>query len=128
MTSLQLFITFLMGIIVFDINHKLKRIIEIKIIINTLFELYDLDKLKDNDPEKVYDVLSAEILQLEKMHDNNFYVKTQINKLNMLRLKYKQLSLKEEINTLGINQINFKRLDRKFIVLCFFNPKFLKLK
>lgn len=117
-----------MGIIVFDINHKLKRIIEIKIIINTLFELYDLDKLKDNDPEKVYDVLSAEILQLEKMHDNNFYVKTQINKLNMLRLKYKQLSLKEEINTLGINQINFKRLDRKFIVLCFFNPKFLKLK
>ncbi len=122
----QLFITFLMALFTFNVNHRIKRYLDIKIIINSLFELYgQVNSFKINDTKDVNHTLMNEIVGLEKMHDDNFYARIQINKLRKLRLmyfEYNENTTDEELIS-RLKEINFRKLDRSFIILSFFNIK-----
>ncbi len=118
----QLFITFLMALFTFNVNHRIKRYLDIKIIINSLFELYgQVNSFKINDTKDVNHTLMNEIVGLEKMHDDNFYARIQINKLRKLRLmyfEYNENTTDEELIS-RLKEINFRKLDRSFIILSF---------
>lgn len=112
----------LLAILTFHINHKLKKIIEIKILINTFFELYGNETAyKDYNVKDVNTQLMQEIVALEKMHDNNKYIKNEINKLKELRLIYFDFNVETFNDKLKL--IGFKKLGKNFIMLSFFNFK-----
>jgi N-acetylmuramoyl-L-alanine amidase CwlA len=102
--------------------------VDVKFLINTLFEVYGhADVLTEYDAKDVSAQLMTEILNVEKMHDNNPYVKVQIKKLKALRLLFfnETTDFKAEIK-----KINFKRLGRTFVILSSLNlnPEFLIVK
>lgn len=64
-----------LAVVSFYINHRIKRAIEIKVIVNTLFDLFGNPKaVRYNDPLGVAQILMNEIISLEKLHDGNGFV------------------------------------------------------
>jgi hypothetical protein len=59
-----------------------------------------------------------EIINIEKMNDNNFYVNLELETLKELRLVYYRFTDKE-IAKEQINSLCFNRLTRSFIILAF---------
>ena len=102
--------------------------VDVKMLINTLFEVYgNVDALTEYDNKDVSSQLMTEILNVEKMHDNNPYVRIQIKKLKSLRLLFFNGS---ETFEKDLKKINFKRLGRTFLILSSLNlnPDFLIIK
>jgi len=118
----QFLLGFLLAILSFHINHKLKKIVDMKILINSLFELYGTEEtFKNHSPSDANNQLMHEIISIEKMYDNNRYIKQEVNKLSKLRLLY----FNNNINTLNndLKMIKFKKLGRLFIIMSFLNIK-----
>jgi hypothetical protein len=120
-------VQFLLGVLLamlsFHINHNLKKVIDIKILINSLFELYGSElSYRDYNPKDVNIQLMQEIVMLEKMYDNNKYIKNEINKLIELRLIY--FAFNERTFNTQLKQIGFKKLGKNFIILSFLNLKY----
>ena len=125
--GLTIFITFIFTIITFHVNHQLKKFNDIRIIINTLFEIFrdDDDVLNHYSPETVHTTLSYEILQIEKMHDANSYVEEQMKFLRQMRNEYYNRAVNpfyepKELKE-NLSKINFKRLGRGFTILAYLN-------
>lgn len=112
---------FYLAIVTFYINHRIQRMINMKIIFNSLFDIYAKPESFNNfDVNEVSKRLMDEIIDIEKLNDNNLYINEELYKLKKLRLVYfhfrnKKAALKE------IDNINFNRLGRSFIILCFLN-------
>lgn len=125
-------LSFLLGVLVailtFHINHKVKRVFDIKLLINTLFDVFgNVESFIENDKHDVNLKLMNEILFIEKMHDDNLYVKLQIQKLTLLKKLYNSDITPIEFEQ-KLKEINFKKLGRTFIILTIFNlnPEFIK--
>ena len=117
---IQLLISFVMGLLIFNVNHRIKKFTDIKIWINTLFHLYaQEDSLQSNDAIEVNKVLMNEILYIEKLHDGNNIIAEQVDKLRELRRAYYKYTLNsnEEEFKSRIEKINFKKLNKLFIIL-----------
>ena len=118
---------FLLAVVSFHINHLIKRMVDVKYAINTLFDVYgDIESFEEYDREQVLHQLMLEILNIEKMHDGNPYVKHQIAKLKKLRKLYKHAKHSEDF-TNGVKIIQFEKLGRSFLILSLLNlnPKLL---
>jgi hypothetical protein len=101
--------------------------VDVKYAINTLFDVYgDIESFEEYDREQVLHQLMLEILNIEKMHDGNPYVKHQIAKLKKLRKLYKHAKHSEDF-TNGVKIIQFEKLGRSFLILSLLNlnPKLL---
>jgi hypothetical protein len=127
MTTINIIITFSLAILTFHVNHRLKKFHDIKIIINSLFELFgNIQDFNLNNSKEVNVQLSLEILALEKMHDSNKFVAEQIEKLKELRKIYFISSTNdsklEEVEK-QLSDVKFKRLGMTFVILSFFNPR-----
>jgi hypothetical protein len=128
--AITIFITFVLAIASFHFNHQLKKFNDIRIIINTLFEVYGkFEAFVDNDIKDTNHTLAAEILAVEKLHDSNEYISEQVQKLRQLRHLYFKHSSTEDIHVhkedieREIKEINFKRLKRGFTLLAYLNIK-----
>lgn len=124
---MTIFITFLIAIISFHVNHSLKRITGIKVLINTIFDVYgNIEGFKMHLPKEVDNHLMKEIFELEKMHDNNYHVRKEIAKVKQLRKIYYKFSKEEDPNLeeveKAIAEIDHTRLGKSFLILVFFNP------
>jgi len=118
---------FLLAVVSFHINHLIKRMVDVKYGINTLFDVYgDIESFEEYDREQVLHQLMLEILNIEKMHDGNPYVKHQIAKLKKLRKLYKHAKHSEDFSN-GVKIIQFEKLGRSFLILSLLNlnPKLL---
>jgi hypothetical protein len=118
---------FLLAVVSFHINHLIKRMVDVKYAINTLFDVYgDIESFEEYDREQVLHQLMLEILNIEKMHDGNPYVKHQIAKLKKLRKLYKHAKHSEDFSN-GVKIIQFEKLGRSFLILSLLNlnPKLL---
>jgi hypothetical protein len=118
----------LVAILTFHINHKVKRVFDIKLLINTLFDVFgNVESFIENDKHDINVKLMNEILFIEKMHDDNLYVKLQIQKLTLLKKLYNSDITPIEFEQ-KLKEINFKKLGRTFIILTIFNlnPEFIK--
>jgi hypothetical protein len=127
---IQFCLGILITILTFHVNHKVKRIFDIKILINTLFDVFGtIDSFLFNNKKEVSNQLMNEILNVEKMHDNNFYVKNQINKLKELKKLYVNDEMTIEEFEEHLANINFKKLGRTFIILAILNlnPDFITI-
>lgn len=125
---------FVLGVLVamltFHINHKVKRIFDIKLLVNTLFDVFgNVDSFLENDKHEVRVQLMNEILNIEKMHDNNFYVKLQLYKLKELKKLYNNRELTIDQFEEELYNIKFRKLGRTFIILSILNlnPDFITL-
>ena len=127
---IQFCLGILIAILTFHVNHKVKRIFDIKILINTLFDVFGtMDSFLLNNKNEVSNQLMNEILNVEKMHDNNFYVRNQINKLKELKKLYGNDEMTIEEFEECLANINFKKLGRTFIILSILNlnPDFITI-
>lgn len=119
---LGILLAILLAILSFHINHRLKKVFDIKILINSLFELYGTESaFTEYDQKDVNLQLMQEIVSIEKMYDNNQYIKKEINKLIELRLlyfNYDEKNVKEKLKSIG-----FRKLGQPFIILSFLNVK-----
>ena len=125
---------FILGVLVamltFHVNHKVKRIFDIKLLINTLFDVFgNVDSFIENDKHDVRVQLMNEILNIEKMHDGNFYVKIQLVKLKQLKKLYSEKELTIYEFEEELSKIKFRKLGRTFIILSILNlnPDFITL-
>jgi hypothetical protein len=127
---IQFCLGILIAILTFHVNHKVKRVFDIKILINTLFDVFgNNDSFLFNNKKDVSNQLMNEILNVEKMHDNNFYVRNQINKLKELKKLYANDEMTIEEFEERLANINFKKLGRTFIILAILNlnPDFITI-
>ena len=127
---IQFLLGILLAILSFHINHRLKKIIDIKILINSLFELYGNEaSFFEYNQKDVNLQLMQEIVSIEKMYDDNRFIKKEINKLIELRLLYFKYSTSYDTKSLELSikgklaSIGFKKLGRSFIILSFLNIK-----
>lgn len=121
MTSLQIFGGLLIAIFSFHLNHKIKKVVDIKILINSLFELYGQeDSFTQYNAKEVNTQLMHEILTIEKMHDCNYYIKKQVDKLTQLRLLYFNYDTSKPIKE-ELVKINYKKLGGGFIIFTLLN-------
>ena len=121
------FLGFMLALISFHVNHLIKRLVDIKFSINTIFDVYgDVESFIEYNRENVLNQLMLEIIAIEKMHDANPYVKNQIKKLKKLRHLYKVSQTSEDFKK-GVEDIEFNKLGRSFLILAFLklNPKLL---
>lgn len=119
---LQFTLGFILAFISFHINHRIKRVVDIKILINTLFDVYgNVEAFSEYNKSEVNQQLMNEILNVEKMHDNNHYVKVQVKKLKQLRKLYFDEECNEIFISKELQKIKFKRLGRTFIILASLN-------
>lgn len=112
-----------MAVLTFNVNMRIKRYTDIKVIINTLIYLYGNDSaLIEYTKEEICNKLKDEILLLEKMHDDNYYVEYQIKKIRQLRLAFltSNEATPEQLKN-EIKSINLKNLSNNFIILAFLN-------
>lgn len=124
MSFISLTIAFWMAFITFYVNQSVHRLRSIKILINTLFYIYGNPNIFDElEPKDIPGKLMDEIIGLEKMHDDNFIISNEIDKLKKLRLAYftylEHLDKNKTINE--ISQIKFVKLGNTFIILSFLN-------
>ena len=123
-----LFFAFILALTTFYINHRLQKMLKIKITINSLFDIYGNENSIDNfDHNEANKSLQQEILILEKLNDNNYFITQEINKLKQLRKLYYELAHTREhmvkVNQIwfrnNVEKIQFKKLTKSFIVLSF---------
>mgnify|MGYP006049665059 FL=1 len=123
-----LFFAFTLALTTFYINHRLQKMLKIKITINSLFDIYGNENSIDNfDHNEANKSLQQEILILEKLNDNNYFITQEINKLKQLRKLYYELAHTREhmvkVNKAwfknNVEKIQFKKLTKSFIVLSF---------
>lgn len=120
---IQFLFGFLLALLSFHINHKIKKIIDIKILINSLFELYGSEQtFKNHNQKDANNQLMQEIIAIEKMYDDNQYIKKAVSKLIKLRLIYYNNNV--ETIEADLKAINFKKLGRLFIITSFINAKY----
>lgn len=123
----QLIITLVITILGFQVNHRIKRLYDIKILINSIFDLFGkVESFSINDPKDINNQLMQEIINLEKMHDNNNIVEKEIRKIRKLRLiwfNHSTNSMEPKQISEGLAEINFNDLGTGFIILAFFNVK-----
>jgi hypothetical protein len=124
-STTALFFAIFVAIVSFQINHRIKRLYDIKVIINSLFELYgNSEVFKDHDPKEANLQISQEILSLEKMHDENRFISREIKKLRDLRMIYLHVSQGLEVNVESeMRKVGFTKLGKSFLILSFFNPR-----
>lgn len=120
-------ITFVLAVGSFYINHRIKRAIEIKVLINTLWDIFGCpETIEDHDPIEVSKVLMNEIINLEKLHDGNRFVEKETKMLGSLRNLWFRLG-KGSLGPIGftqdLNKIPRKKLGIAFVLLVFFNPE-----
>lgn len=119
---LQFTLGFILAFISFQINHRIKRVVDIKILINTLFDVYgNIEAFTEYNRSDVNQQLMNEILSVEKMYDNNYYVKVQVKKLKQLRKLFFHEEYDEKFMIDELQKIKFKRLGRTFIILSTLN-------
>ena len=125
---LGLFFAFILALTAFYINHRLQKMLKIKITINSLFDIYGKEESIDNfDHNEANKSLQQEILILEKLNDNNYFITQEINKLKQLRKLYYELANTRQhmikVNKTwfrnNVEKIQFKKLTKSFIVLSF---------
>ena len=125
---LGLFFAFILALTTFYINHRLQKMLKIKITINSLFDIYGNENSIDNfDHNEANKSLQQEILILEKLNDNNYFITQEINKLKQLRKLYYELANTRQhmikVNKTwfknNVEKIQFKKLTKSFIVLSF---------
>lgn len=123
-----LFFAFILALTTFYINHRLQKMLKIKITINSLFDIYGKEESIDNfDHNEANKSLQQEILILEKLNDNNYFITQEINKLKQLRKLYYELANTRQhmikVNKIwfknNVEKIQFKKLTKSFIVLSF---------
>lgn len=124
MNFISLTVAFWMAFITFYVNQNVHKFRNIKILINTLFYIYGNPNIfHEMDPKDIPNKLLDEIIALEKMHDNNFAISNEIEKLKKLRMTYfnylKHLDKDKTINE--IKDIKFVKLGNTFILISFFN-------
>jgi len=124
-STTTLFLAIFVAIVSFQINHRIKRLYDIKIIINSLFDLYGNSTVfSDHDPKEANLQISQEILSLEKMHDQNLFISREIKRLRDLRMIYLRVSQGTEVDVEAeMKKIGFHKLGRSFLILAFFNPR-----
>jgi hypothetical protein len=121
------FFGFMLAVVSFHVNHIIKRLVDIKFALNTIFDVYgDVESFTEFDKNSVLNQLMLEIIAIEKMHDANPYVKNQIKKLKALRHVYKVAQTNEEFVDM-VKKIGYNKLGRSFMILAFLklNPKLL---
>jgi hypothetical protein len=109
---------FMLALLTFYVNQRIAKMTNIKILINTLFDIYGGEQAFDDFDSKEVTRLMNEIINIEKMNDNNFYVNLELETLKELRLVYYRFTDKE-IAKEQINSLCFNRLTRSFIILAF---------
>lgn len=120
MTYSQFILTFILAIITYAINQRINKLLNIKVVINSLYDIYYTDEaLQTWALEKIAEKLMDEILDLEKSNDQNFYIDLEIKKLRELQKKFLTLEKSEIENE--IKNSNHKRLNKSFVVLSFFD-------
>jgi len=120
---MEYFIAFILALITFNINQRIQKFINIKILINSLFDIYGKEKsFHEHDMHDASIKLMDEIIEIEKKTDNDYYIDKQIVKLKKLRLLYFN-KVSPELIEQELNKIKFEKLDKSFIILCFFNIK-----
>lgn len=128
MDFVNLTVGFWLAIITFQINRRVQKMTNIKIALNSLFDMFgDISAIReDYEYENVKNILLNEIINLEKLHDNNYYVTIELRRLKKLQNIYYKL-YKEEITEdqaiRRLKNIKFNPLNKSFIVLAFFNIK-----
>lgn len=125
---ISLTIAFWMAFITFYVNQSVHRLRNIKILINTLFYIYASPKIfEELEPKDIPGKLMDEIISLEKMHDDNFIISNEIEKLKKLRLAYfKYLDHLDKEKTIEeISNIKFAKLGNTFIILSFLNLRLI---
>ena len=123
-----LFFALTLALTTFYINHRLQKMLKIKITINSLFDIYGKEESIDNfDHNEANKSLQQEILILEKLNDNNHFITQEINKLKQLSKLYYELANTRQ-NMVKVNKtwfknnvekIRFRKLTKSFIVLSF---------
>jgi hypothetical protein len=95
----------------------------IKILINSMFDIYGGEGFEEFESKEVASRLMDEIINIEKMNDNNFYINIELKQLRKLRLIY--FNFKDvESAKLEIKELKFNKLGRSFIILSFFDLRF----
>ena len=125
---ISIFTAFSLALISFYVNRRIQKMLDIKIIINSLFDIY-VNKyvLDDFELANIHIRLMDEIINIEKINDHNHYINIELKKLKKLRLvffkafKTNQTDVEQLLNE--IRDIKFKPLDNSFILLAFFDIK-----
>ena len=87
-----------------------------------IFDIYgNVEAFSEYNAKEVNQQLMQEILNVEKMHDNNYYVKMQVHKLKELRKLFFHDECDKEFIKSELNRIKFKRLGRTFMILAILN-------
>lgn len=114
---------FLMALLTFYVNQRIHKFTNIKILINSLFDIYGNEQaFNDFKHEETASRLMDEIINIEKINDDNFFVNIELKKLKKLRLVYFHFKDVETAKE-KLNEINFHKLDRFFIILAFLDIK-----
>lgn len=123
MTFTGFIVAFSMALITFYVNQRLHKMLNIKITINSLFDIYGEEEfIEDFEPTEAAKRLMDEIIIIEKMNDDNFYIQLELKYLRKLRLVYFKYKNKEEAID-EIKKIGFQKLGRSFIILAYLNIK-----
>jgi hypothetical protein len=126
---MQILVAFILAVVSFYVNHKLKKAMDIKILINSLFDIYGKPtSLEEYEPKEVVRTLDAEILNLEKLHDENHHIAKEVLRIRKLRRVWHVISKDDTIPSPGefqekVESIGFSKLGSSFITLVFLNPR-----
>lgn len=126
MSFMGFFIAFMLALTTFYVNQRIAKMTNIKILINTLFDIYGGKRFDEFDNKEVASRLMDEIINIEKMNDNNFYINNELKVLRKLRLVYFNFENKDKARE-EIESLNFTKLGRSFIILSFIDLRFPKI-
>jgi hypothetical protein len=119
MTFISFSLAFMMALITFYVNQRIHKMRNVKILINTLFSVYgNRDSFKEFNVEDVPARLMTEIIEIEKLNDDNYFIDYQLKKLRKLRMVYFNFHDVDSA-VIEIENIKFKKLNKSFIVLAF---------
>jgi len=123
MTFISFSLAFMMALFTFYVNQKIHKMRNIKILINTLFTVYgNENSFKEFKIDDVPTRLMNEIIEIEKLNDDNYYIDYQLKKLRQLRMVY--FDFKDAETAIEeIHKINFVKLDKFFIIFAFLDVK-----
>lgn len=123
---ITLTIGFWMAFITFYVNQRIHKMRNIKIIINSLFQIYGTSHVfEEFEAKDIPARLMDEIINIEKLSDDNFYIDWGLEKLRALRFAYFEYLTHndKELTIRQIENIKFAKLDKSFIILAFLDIK-----
>jgi|TARA_R110000782_G_scaffold21299_1_gene57297 hypothetical protein len=109
---------FALALSTFHVNQRIAKMTNVKILINSLFDIYGHESFDDFDGKEVATRLMNEIINIEKINDNNYYINLELKRVKKLRLVYYHFKDKNTA-TEEIKKIGFVSLNKSFIVLAF---------